>query len=638
MITGYSSDRPAGTAFAALFFAYMTAAAFGNWMIVLPGVPITIWPPNGVILAMLLTQPRQTWLWWLLVGAVGELSANAIWFHNPLVWAFGYIAANAAAVTAAALLLAPYFGAPIRRLTTLQQVLAFLVFGVGVAPAISATLGSTIDAVVGKNAFLTTWPLWWLGDATGILIATPLTLAGVHVLQRGSWPTAAQALEAAAIAVVLAGLSVWELAWGYNFAFLLPLPILWAALRFEFLGATLAVLGLTVAIALHAQDAYSAQLLTSDLTIQHARMQTLLIVAASTGLIVAAISSQQRQAVSDLLHVNSELEARVTERTREIELAEQRFRATFQNAGVGISIVDAGGVMMRVNESLAQMLGYAVEEMEGKSIDLFTHPEDLPLGKAAWSRLQSGADDEYDIEKRYIDKHGAALWGHTTVSCVRTADGRISYLIKIIQDITARKQSDEAREILTREVNHRSKNLLTIIQVIARQTAAKSLDDFVNTFSKRLRALAANQDLLVNNEWRPIEITALVHSQVEHFGTIGSRILLTGPTVTLSPSTAQTLSMALHELATNAAKYGGLSNDTGRVDITWAVEEGDFQMTWRESGGPPVSAPNKLGFGTTVLETMTASNLLGEVDIDYAADGLVWQLRCPLSALCDMSG
>ena len=95
MITGYSSDRPAGTAFAALFFAYMTAAAFGNWMIVLPGVPITIWPPNGVILAMLLTQPRQTWLWWLLVGAVGELSANAIWFHNPLVWAFGYIAANA---------------------------------------------------------------------------------------------------------------------------------------------------------------------------------------------------------------------------------------------------------------------------------------------------------------------------------------------------------------------------------------------------------------------------------------------------------------------------------------------------------------------------------------------------------------
>jgi two-component sensor histidine kinase len=230
------------------------------------------------------------------------------------------------------------------------------------------------------------------------------------------------------------------------------------------------------------------------------------------------------------------------------------------------------------------------------------------------------------------------VWGHTTVSCVRHPDGQIAYLIKIIQDITTRKRADEARQMLAREVNHRSKNLLTIVQVIARQTAARSPQDFVETFGERLQALAANQDLLVRNAWQRVHLADLVRSQLEHFGAVGSRVTLSGPPVMVPPSAAQALGMALHELATNAAKYGSLSDDAGRVEIAWSIGEDTFLMSWRETGGPKVTAPRDTGFGTLVLDKMTAVSLSGDVSIDYAAEGLVWQLRCPLWALEESPG
>jgi len=475
---------PGVAALAAFFLAYMLAAAFGRWLMVIPGIPITIWPPNGVVLAVLLTQPRPTWPWWVGLGAAGELTGNAIWFGNALVWALGYIAANAAAVTAAAVLLASILPAPIQRLADLRQVLAFLGIGVLAAPVVSATFGSAIDVAAGKNSFVTTWPVWWLGDATGILIEGPLAISVVNAWRERARPTPAQLLEGVAIAVVLGGLSAWELFTNATYAFLLVLPVLWAALRFECRGATLAVLGLALAIGIHAQSLGPAQVSAADVIRLQARMQALVIASASTGLTIAAIIRQQRQAVSDLARTKAELEARVTERTRDIEAAERRFKATFQNAGVGISIVRGDGMLIRINERLARMLGYSTHEMEGHPLDEFTHPDDLALGAAAWDRLMTGAS-EYELEKRYRHKDGTSVWGHTTVSCVRHADGQIDYLIKIIQDVTARRRSDETRQMLTREVNHRSKNLLTIVQVIARQTAARSPQDFVSTFGQK---------------------------------------------------------------------------------------------------------------------------------------------------------
>jgi len=635
---GRGFSRPGGVQLIAVYAAYMIAIAFGRWMVVIPEVPIALWPPNGVILAMLLTQPRQSWPWWIGLGALGELTGNTLWYHNPLVAALGYIAANAAAVLAAALLLRAGLKAPIRRFVSLRQVLAFLAIGVLAAPVISATLGSAVEAAAGNNPFATTWPVWWLGDATGILIATPLVISAANAWQEKAWPTLAQTLEGAAIAVVLTVLSLWVLSAGATFAFLLPVPILWAALRFEFRGTTLAVLLLTLAIGVHAQNFQHAQLSPSEIALLHMKLQALVLVGASTGLIVATIIRQQRQALFDLSRSNDELEARVADRTRAIAAAEQRFKATFENAGVGIAIVGGDGALVRVNDSLARMLGHNAGEMEGHPLDLFTHPEDLAKGKAAWTRLATGQADDYDLEKRYLHKDGQSVWGHTTVSCVRRADGRIDYLIKVIQDITERKRSEVVRHMLMREVNHRSKNLLSIVQVIARQTATHSPQFFIEAFGERLRALAANQDILVNNEWQRVDLAELVRGQLRHFGSPGPRVRLSGPPIMVPPTAAQALGMALHELATNAAKYGSLSTQDGHVDISWTTEGDSFCMSWQESGGPPVTPPERTGFGTKILDQLTASSMSGSVSLSYAPDGVIWQLRCPISALQDSVG
>ncbi|MCP1168438.1 MASE1 domain-containing protein [Limimaricola sp. ASW11-118] len=632
------ASRPGGAQLIAVYVAYLAAVAFGRWMVVIPEVPIAVWPPNGVILAMLLTQPRKSWGWWVGLGALGELTGNALWYHNPLVWALGYVVANAAAVVAAAWVLRALTKAPMRRFVSLRQVLAFLGIGVLAAPVISATLGSAVEMAAGKNPFTTTWPVWWLGDATGILIATPLIISAANAWRERAWPSPAQALEGGAIAVVLTGLSLWVLSAGATFAFLLPVPILWAALRFEFRGAALAVLVLTLAIGVHAQNFHRVPLSPAEIALLHMKLQALVLVGASTGLIVAAIIRQQRQALSELSRINDDLEARVAERTRAIEAAEQRFKATFENAGVGIGIVGGDGALVQVNDSLAQMLGRTAEEMEGHPLEVFTHPDDLAKGKAAWAQLASGQADDYDLEKRYLRKDGQTVWGHTTVSCVRRPDGRIDYLIKVIQNITERKRSETVRHMLMREVNHRSKNLLSVVQVIARQTATHSPQDFIKTFGERLRALAANQDILVNNEWQRVDLAELVRAQLGHFGTAGPRVRLSGPPVMVPPAAAQALGMALHELATNAAKYGSLSNQGGHVDISWTTGEDGFRMSWRETGGPPVTPPQRSGFGSMILDQLTASSMSGEVSLSYAPDGVVWELRCPMSTLHDGAG
>jgi PAS domain S-box-containing protein len=198
------------------------------------------------------------------------------------------------------------------------------------------------------------------------------------------------------------------------------------------------------------------------------------------------------------------------------------------------------------------------------------------------------------------------------------------------QDITERKEREEKEHLLMREINHRAKNMLSVVASIAHQTAARNPDDFVERFSERIQALSANQDLLVRSEWTGVEIADLVRAQLAHFADlIGSRIAVRGPRLRLNPASAQAIGLALHELATNAGKYGALSTDQGRVDISWGTADDTLTMSWTEREGPPVSAPQRRGFGTTVMETMAERSLGGEVRLDYARSGVAWRLTCP---------
>jgi two-component sensor histidine kinase len=200
-----------------------------------------------------------------------------------------------------------------------------------------------------------------------------------------------------------------------------------------------------------------------------------------------------------------------------------------------------------------------------------------------------------------------------------------------------RKARERHIEFLMRELAHRSKNLLAVIQAIAGQTARHSPDlkEFQSRFSQRVQALARSQDLLVGRDWKSADLAALVRSQLEPFADeVAERVDISGPALELRPDLVHSITLAVHELATNAAKYGALSVPEGRVAIAWTLDgtRGSgrrFQMSWRETGGPPVSPPTRKGFGHVVISEIVASSMGGEVTLEYAPEGVRWTLDLP---------
>jgi two-component sensor histidine kinase len=200
----------------------------------------------------------------------------------------------------------------------------------------------------------------------------------------------------------------------------------------------------------------------------------------------------------------------------------------------------------------------------------------------------------------------------------------------IAQDVTDQKAHEEQVHLLMSEINHRAKNMLSLVQAIARQTAAREPEDFIERFTDRIQALAANQDLLIRNEWQGVDVEDLARAQLALFADlVGSRITMHGSPVRLNAAAAQAIGLALHELATNASKYGALSVAAGCIDVGWRLDDDFFAMSWTESKGPPVSEPKRRGFGSTVVDSMVKQTVNGVVQLDYLASGVVWNLTCP---------
>jgi two-component sensor histidine kinase len=188
------------------------------------------------------------------------------------------------------------------------------------------------------------------------------------------------------------------------------------------------------------------------------------------------------------------------------------------------------------------------------------------------------------------------------------------------------------------EISHRAKNMLSVVDAIAHQTATRTPEAFIERFSERIQALAANQDLLIRNAWHGVEAEDLVRAQLAPFADlIGSRIAMRGPKLRLNPASAQAIGLALHELVTNAGKYGALSKDTGLLRVGWWTEGETFTMSWTEHDGPPVSPPQRRGFGTVVMKEMAGRSVNGTVDLEYAPSGLTWRLTCPAANALEAS-
>ena len=190
--------------------------------------------------------------------------------------------------------------------------------------------------------------------------------------------------------------------------------------------------------------------------------------------------------------------------------------------------------------------------------------------------------------------------------------------------------------LMMRELTHRSKNLLAVIQAMARKTAGLSqdLDSFISDFSQRLRAMAASHDLLVSQSWQGADLEALLRASVaQTISPDAEAVRIDGPALVLAPDTAQNLGLAFHELATNATKYGSLSAGTGGLEVTWRQTDGHIRIVWREHGGPAVVHPERRGFGRVLLERLVGVTLNGTVTLDFRPDGLVCTIEFPMEGL-----
>jgi PAS domain S-box-containing protein len=262
------------------------------------------------------------------------------------------------------------------------------------------------------------------------------------------------------------------------------------------------------------------------------------------------------------------------------------------------------------------------------------HPDDVENFWAVRRAALDPADPKpYANEYRVRRRNGEVRWVESRGLAYFEGAGPKRQLVNFtgtVQDITERKEREEKEHLLMREINHRAKNMLSVVASIAHQTAARNPEDFIERFSERIQALSANQDLLVRNEWNGVEIEDLVRAQLAHFADlISSRISVHGPRLRFTAASAQAIGLALHELATNAGKYGSLSTDKGRVDVCWRIDGDTLTMSWTEREGPPVWPPERRGFGTIVVETMAERSVGGSVDLEYASSGVTWRLTCP---------
>jgi PAS domain S-box-containing protein len=331
------------------------------------------------------------------------------------------------------------------------------------------------------------------------------------------------------------------------------------------------------------------------------------------------------------------LEAQVNAQAWELNLLRARF-ARYETALRGSQVaVYTQDRDLRYTSISNPMFGRSIQDILGRT-DEEIFPSNSGSAMIALKREVLASGQPRRVEVTIEDAPGAR-WHDLHIEPLRNDAGEIVGLACASVDVTERKEGEAHLRLLLRELTHRSKNLLAVIQAMARQTAhhAGSIDSFLHQFGARLQALAASHDLLVRESWYGASLNELVRSQLSaYIANDGQQITIEGPEVALKPEAAQNLGLALHELAVNAARYGSLSVPSGRVSITWSRNDSGAQsltLDWREEHGPKVKGRRKKGFGSLVIERNLARALDAEVTLDFNPDGLHCHIVIPASQI-----
>lgn len=316
-------------------------------------------------------------------------------------------------------------------------------------------------------------------------------------------------------------------------------------------------------------------------------------------------------------------------------------------------MVDGKGRITFVNPRIETLFGYKPAELLGNPVETLIpdryrgqhvalrgsfsrHPETRPMGagRDLYGRRKNGTEFPVEIGLNAVNKTG------------NPAGQDDDLILATVVDITARKKSEEHVRFIMRELAHRTKNILAVVQVMSWQTArtCTSLEDFEERFTQRIDALSCSHDLLANKEWEGAAVADLVKAQLAPFlDNANERLHVHGPSLLLKPDAAQNLGLALHELATNASKYGALSHPSGRIKVVWTIDgtagaPRRFRIDWHENGGPEVRPPTRTGFGHSIIKEIVARAFTGEVTLKFEPEGFIWQLTAPADRMFAENG
>jgi PAS domain S-box-containing protein len=324
-------------------------------------------------------------------------------------------------------------------------------------------------------------------------------------------------------------------------------------------------------------------------------------------------------------------------RIADLKAREELCRAVAENSPAMLWMGDANGKCVFLNQAQRDFWGIDPQDLSTFDWSSTTHPDDVAQLAGPFMEAMSERKP-FTVAARYRRADGAWRTLMTQANPRFDADGAFLGMSGVNTDITGQLVAEERTRMLMGELNHRTKNILSVVQAVARQTARHaSPEEFLGSFECRLIGLAASNDLLLRSDWTGVELGELAKAQLDHLqDLIGTRIRIDGPRLRIASTAAQTLGMALHELSTNSLKYGALGNADGVVDLTW-TRGGDglaeaFVIAWRESGVPSVVEPRHKGFGQTVLVDMVAAALDADVQLRFEPGGIEWRVTARSAA------
>ena len=339
-----------------------------------------------------------------------------------------------------------------------------------------------------------------------------------------------------------------------------------------------------------------------------------------------------------LEQLNRELEARVAERTAALAASTRQLRQSERLRSLALAAGQMGSWEWNVargstvwDQGQCEIFGVDPSTFVPTvdSVRPLISPGDFELLERAFRKLSKNANT-FQTEFRVLRPNGEVRWCTGTAIANFDERGRLIWLSGVTADITERKRAEERQILLAEEVDHRARNVVAVVQSIMRLTRADTIDDYIGALDGRIGALSNAHRLLASSRWEGADLNRLVDEEFAPYRAGGKeRVSVRGPVVVLPPATAQTIALALHELATNAAKYGALSREAGHVDLTWRLSDGRLELSWKESNGPQIVPPSRRGYGSRAIVAGIERQLGGIVKFDWQTNGLSCTLSVP---------